>query len=360
MVGDGAALPAWAAQPLRAGVLALSLSGLPDEPAVLLDAEAGGADAPAAAQGRLWPPDPDEAAAAVPASLSVLAGRAAGVVVRLRLGDRVIRHVLPGPIPAAAGPLVLRLGWAAGSPGRWWLTLEDAGGAPLRPGAAGPGAAVWPAALAQAVCGAGPSSARQRHRHAALGACALRRAQPGPAPEALAQGVAVAAQALVPQPGGGLRPLGALRPGDRVLDDDDWPRWLAALRLFRVPAGFAFSPVRLRAGRLPLRQDMLAGPRVPLAFAGEDVLRLFGQPRVLVPAGHLPEPVQRRAWPAGAADMLLAAPVLDQPAVLRIGGLAVACPGPEGATVAAPLLGPAETAALLADGGDMRLHAGAG
>ena len=347
-------LPAWAssAGPLRSGVLAVALAGLPEAPSVLLSANDDGC-ARNPAQARLWP---DPVISHDAASLSVLGGRTTGVTVRLRLGDRVLRHDLPGPVPALAGPLVLRLGWAAtAGGGRWWLALEEAGGRPVVTGAAGAGAAPWPAGLVRAVCG-GPGL---RQRHAGVGACAIRRAVAGPAPEHLAQGAALSAQALVPVPGG-LRPLGALRLGQEVLDADGALRRLAAVHLFRVPPGFAFSPLRLRAGRLPLAQDLLAGPQLALAFAGDDVARLFGDAAgcVLVQACHLPDPVQRRALPAGP-DFLMAVAVPEQPALLRIGGLAVACPGAGGLPSGNRILSPAETAALLADGGDMRLHTGA-
>jgi hypothetical protein len=297
LVAGAREAPPWAvAGPLRSGVLVVALAGLPDAPAVLLDAEAGAGGLPAVQPG-LWPaPGPPM----LPAGLSVLASRAGGVTIRLRLGDQVLRHDLPGPVPAGAGPLVLRLGWAAGGrAGRWWLALEDAAGRPVVAGAAGAGALAWPEQLVLAVCG----RAGRCQSHAAVGAVALRRAVPGqgPAPEHLAQGAAISAQALVPVPGGGLRPLGALPPGQIVLDAAGCPRRLAMVHLFRVPPGFAFSPLRLRAGRLPLAQDLLAGPQLPLAFEGDDVSRLFGDKvaQVLVRAGHLPDPVQRRALPAG-------------------------------------------------------------
>lgn len=358
LVSGARAVPRWALEdiPLRAGVLAIALASVPEDPAVLLDAlDDGRALTPV--QGRFWP-DAD-AASGLPAGLSVLAGRRAGVVVRVRVGHTMMRFSLPGPLPAGAGPMVLRHGWAAGTgaaPGRWWLALEGADGRPVVPGAAGTGAMALPAGLVRVVCGGQGT----RHRHAAVGACAVRKAAAGqgPAPELLAQGAALSAQALVAVPGG-LSPLGALRGGDVVLDDAGQPRPLAAVRLFRVPPGFPFSPLRLRAGRLPLGQDLLAGPQVRLAFAGDDVARLFGAARVLVPARHLPDPVQRRADPQGA-DFLMAVAVPAETAVLRIGGLAVACPGAAPGPGPLPqVLGAAETAALMADGGDMRLHAGA-
>lgn len=356
LVAGARDIPDWVlAGPLRSGVLVVALAGLPDAPQVLLDANCGPGPLPRA-QGGLWPMPGERS---LPAGLSVLASRAAGVTIRLRLGDQVLRHDLTGPVPAGSGPFVLRMGWSAGGrTGRWWLALDDAAGKPVVAGAAGAGARPWPAALALAVCGA----AGLNQRHAVVGAIALRRAIPGkgPAPEHLARGAAISAQALVPLPGGALRPLGAVTPGQTVLDAAGLPRRLAMVHLFRVPPGFAFSPLRLRAGRLPLAQDLLAGPQLALAFAGDDVGRLFGDrlAQVLVRAAHLPDPVQRRALPVGP-DFLMAVPVPEQPAILRIGQLAVACPDQDGNAPPDPVLSAAETAALLAEGGDMRLHAGA-
>lgn len=310
---------------LRSGALLAVLGGIPAEAAVLLDLPEG-AIAVQAAQGSLWPEAPPPPSS----GLSLLGGRAVGLVLRHRRGGQVVSHALPGPLPSAAGPLVLRLEWSGAGPdapaGRWRLTLSDAEGQEAVPGASGVGALAPDMAALWALCRAGG----HRLAHPALGAAGVRHAARTALPpeEAGWSPAAVSASTPIATPRGP-RPLGTLEAGDAVLDAAGRPLRLAALHLAELPPGFPFSPLRLRAVRLPVARDLLAGPMTCLAVGGETVQGLHGTRQVLVRTRHLPDPVARpMAGPL--RSLLMAVPVPDRPAVLAPGGLPLACPGPEG------------------------------
>ena len=340
------------AQPARSGMLMLTLGGVPREPQVLLDL--AGLSVPPG-QATLWPGGSRPSG---PWSLSLLAGQGAGLSLRIRGPGGSVRHALPGPLVDTGAPLAVILKWTLGNDpateGRWSLTLEDNTGQVLAH-EAGPGALAPAHGLLRAAVTPGP----QRFAHPVLGACAacVGRMR-GPAPQALMRGAAIAAHAPVPTPGGA-RPLGTLSPGSAVVDADGQPLRLAALHLAEVPLGLPFSPLRLRAGRLPMPGDLLAGPDTRLILAGDDLQRVLGEARVAVRAGHLPEPVRRAAvLPMPTVPMAVAVP--ERAAILRIGGLAVLCPGPDGIVPdSLRCLSRQETAAFLAEAGEARLHAGA-
>lgn len=333
---------------LRSGALLAVLGGVPQSAAVVLEL-AEGAIRLAPRQGQLWP----EAGLAASSGLSLLCGRDVGLVLRHRRGDQVVHHALPGPIPATAGPLVVRLDWAGagldGAGGRWRLDLMDSDGVAVLPGVSGSGALAPDAAAVWALCRVGP----HRLAHPALGTVGARQT-PGSAmaPETLAWSpAAISAHTPVDTPRGP-RPLGTLTAGDAVLDMDGRMVRLAALHLADVPPGFPFSPRRLRAVRLPVTRDLLAGPMTRLVCDGDEAHALSGSRRAMVRAAFLPDPVARpMAGPL--RSLLLALPVPDRPAVLAPGGLPVACPDPSGVL---PADGPdlARAAALmLLEGADL-------
>lgn len=311
---------------LRSGALLVVLGGLADQATVVLDVPEG-AVTTQARQASLWP------GPVLPPSsgLSLLGARDIGLVLRHRRGGQVVSHALPGPLPAEGGPLVLRLEWSGAGldrpAGRWALTLTDAEGRPLVPSVSGQGALAPDGAAAWAVSRAGA----HRLAHPALGSVGVRQAvRNGPAPEDLGwSAAAISASTPIDTPRGP-RPLGTLAAGDPVLDANGRPLRLAALHLAEIPPGFPFSPLRLRAIRLPIARDLLAGPMTCLAVRGEAVQHLYGLREVGVRAGHLPDPVARRV-PGPLRGLLMAVAVPETPAILAPGGLPIACPGPDGA-----------------------------
>ncbi len=330
---------------LRAGALLAVLGGLPATAAVLADLPEGAVEM-RPPQGSFWPGTPPERSS----GLSLLGGRDVGLALRHRRRRHVVTHLLPGPLPPAAGPLVLRLDWSGAgtdSPaGRWSLSLADAGGRLLVPPATGGGALAPDALGAWALCRPGG----HRLAHSALGALGLRQAaRTRPAPEDLGwSAAAVSASTPVATPRGA-RPLGTLVAGDAVLDIRGRAVRLAALHLAELPPGFPFSPLRLRALRLPVTRDLLAGPMSCLAVEGDAVHRLTGRGRAVLRAGHLPDPVAR---PVGGPlrSLLMAVPVPERAAILAPGGLQMVCPGPEGALPADwPELSRSATVTLLDD-----------
>lgn len=329
---------------LRAGAVVVSLAGLPAEARVLLDLPAGLVTGQRR-QSDFWPMEE-----AVPVGISLLGGRDLGLVLRHRRGRQVVHHALPGALAPGAGPLELIWSWSGAgveaAAGRWRLVLRDGATGNRLAMAQGRDALALDGGAAWALCRPGPA----RVAHPVLGAVAVRRASVGPAPEDLALGPAVSASAMIATPKG-LRPVGMLRAGDPVLDLEGAVCFLAALHLADLPPGLAGSPLRLRAGRLPIPRDMLAGPAAPLAFAGDLVAGLHGGSRALVAARHLPE-VLRPALDHQLRSVLMAVPVPETPAILCPGGLALACADPSGALPAGWMpLGQSGATALMAESG---------
>lgn len=85
----------------------------------------------------------------------------------------------------------------------------------------------------------------------------------------------------------GYRMAGQLKRGDLVRTADDWSVPVLDTVRRTVPARGSFRPVRLRAPYFGLTQDIIVAPQQRLVIGGSDVEYMFGQERVLVPAGHL-------------------------------------------------------------------------
>lgn len=278
-------------QPLRTGALSVALRGIPRVATVL-------ADARVLHQGRAL-------------SAALIAGQDVGVVLRLRgAGGQVLRHVLAAELYSHPGSAELTFSFIGGGDeapaGRWRLSLCNASGRLLAPVAIGAGALAMPPALGAALV-------------AALGDCrfvqtaGLRRAAPGrPGPEQIGRGAAIAGNSFLQTPGG-LVPAAALMAGDAVLDISGRELRLAEMQLAEVPAGFAFSPLRVPGAE---GRDLLIGPRAQLSMAGG-----------LVTAAALSE-ARRFTGPSRVA--LMAVPVTDRPALLLVGGYRLAAADPEG------------------------------
>jgi len=312
--------------PVRSGALVVELAAIPALPSVMLTASRSGEAPPGEiAPGDLW-------AGEVPPEfgIALTAGRAEGVAFRVRIGGVVVRHSLPGPMPGAAGPVMVVLSWTgagvAAPDGRWRLGVFGPDNSPLVPPVSGLGALALHPGDGWLACRPG----RHRVAHAAVSFVGLRRGRclaPEP-PEVLAHRVAVSANLSVEAPDGA-RPAGLLRPGQAVLDAGGRAVRLAALHLAEVPLGMSLSPLRLRAGHFGTARDVVAGPGALVAVQGDEVEFRLGAARAAVPVGFMPRP---RVQPVDglARSLLMALPVPERPAIVRIGGLDLVLPGPDG------------------------------
>lgn len=236
------------------GELLIELDHVSPEPAVLLDIRAD--------QG--WP-----------RVFSVFHDPRVGVVVLHRQGAALMRHVLPGPLPQAAGVVQIRFDWD-GPARRWGLTYRVIGTGQV---AQAQGANPLPvvaddlAALARGDLGG--------HRDGAV----LWFGVSDRADLALpARWIGAAVAVETPR---GYVPAGQLQCGDLVLTADSGAVPVLGVQGFALPGRGSFAPVLLRAPFFGQRRDILVAPDQPVWLSGPEVEYLFGDDEVLVPARHL-------------------------------------------------------------------------
>ena len=264
-------------------------------------------------------------------ALSLFHDLGAGVALLHRQGGRVLRHVLPGPLPQKIGVARLSFGWDMRGRG-WWMEM-DLAGQRLR----AEGAAAMPIRRADlmALCAGGAGVIRHP---AVLWFGAMQgRAQPGPL-----GWLGVATPVLTRQ---GPVAAGALRPGDRVMTRDHGAVALVAVTRVQVPSRGSMAPIRLRAPYFGQGGDMLVSPDQPVLITGPEAEYLFGEEEVLVLARHLADGQMavadsRRAVAQGV--------VLDlgMPEVVEASGCGLAMAGPEGMAPARRVLDAFEAAPL--------------
>lgn len=217
----------------------------------------------------------------------------AGLVVTHLQGQSLIRHILPGPLPAGDGIGRISLAWDA--PLRLWTLRFEIAGRPETVLAAS-GAEVMPPLLDDLLdlC-AGQAPARLHGSVLWLG---------------LSAGMGFPEQ----RPWLGLRSpvetpvgpvaAGLLRPGDTVLTADLGFVEVRAVRRLTVPARGSLAPMLLRAPYFGLLTDLLVGADQHVLCEDVAVEYLFAEDRVLVRASDLADglravPDRRRAVAQG-------------------------------------------------------------
>ncbi len=248
-------------------------------------------------------------------ALSLFHDLGAGVVLLHRQGGRVLRHVLPGPLPQKVGVARLCFGWDMRGRG-WWMEMALAG-VQMR----AEGAAVLPLRLVDlaALCAGGAGVIRHP---AVLWFGAMQgRARPEPV-----GWLGVATPVMTRR---GAVAAGALQPGDRVMTRDHGAAALIAVTRVQVPGRGTMAPIRLRAPYFGALGDMLVSPDQPVLVTGPEAEYLFGEEEVLVLARHLADGQMavadsRRAVAQGV--------VLDlgMAEVVEADGCGLAMAGPEG------------------------------
>ena len=210
-----------------------------------------------------------------PRTLSVFLDETAGLMILHRQGQTVRRHVLPGPLPLAAG--VARISFTFDAPERrWQMQLEVLGhDEPVRAIGRDP----LPMRLddLQGLC-AGRGMI-QRHPAVLWFGATMGAALPERAPW-------IGLNTRVDTPKGAV-PAGSLRPGDLILTLDDGPLPLLRVTHRTLPSAGFFAPVLLRAPFYGADRDLLVSADQPVMLSGTLVEYHFGEDEVLIPAGAL-------------------------------------------------------------------------
>ena len=264
-------------------------------------------------------------------ALSLFHDLGAGVALLHRQGGRVLRHVLPGPLPQKLGVARLSFGWDMRGRG-WWMEMDLAGQRLMAQGEA-----AMPIRLAdlRALCAGGAGVLR----HPAVLWFGAMQGAARPAPLGW---VGVATPVSTRH---GPVAAGALRPGDRVMTRDHGAVALVAVTRVQAPSRGSMAPIRLRAPYFGQEGDMLVSPDQPICISGEETEYLFGAEEVLVLARHLADGQMavvdsRRAVAVGV--------VLDlgMAELIEADGCWLATGGPEGMAPARRLLDPYEALPL--------------
>lgn len=248
-------------------------------------------------------------------ALSLFHDLGAGIALLHRQGGRVLRHVLPGPLPQKPGVAQLRFGWDSGA-GRWSLTLEQDGRR-----IAAEGARVLPLRWddLRLLCTGGPGVMR----HPAVLWFGVTEGAALPQPQAWL-GVATPVETQR-----GAVQAGLLKPGDRVVTQENGAVAVTGVTRIAVPSRGSLAPIRLRAPYYGAREDILVSPDQPVWVGGPEAEYLFGEEEVLVLARHLADGQMAVADSRRAVAMGV---VLDlgSPELVLADGCVLATAGPAG------------------------------
>ena len=211
-----------------------------------------------------------------PRAFSVFVDEAAGVVVLHRQGNRLIRHVLPGPLGLGgdgAGRIVF--GWNGPAKG-WALSLEQPGTGTPR---ATRGRDPMPMLLADLLAICRGAAGSKRHPAVLWFGATL-----GDTPPERAPWVGLHTRIDTPD---GPRLANTLRPGDLVMTASGLTCPIASVRRMDLPSRGSFSPVLLRAPYFGAISDLLVASDQLVLVSGAEVEYLFGDENVLIEARHL-------------------------------------------------------------------------
>jgi len=233
-------------------------------------------------------------------TFSIFIQRDLGVIILHRQGRAVMRHALPGPLPAPDGPVRLSFGFDA--PARQWSVRYES----LTTGRHLHASGVNPLPLRlddlSAIC-----AGRRTIRHPAVRWFGV---TVGDAPPVRADWIGVNTPIDTPD---GPCAAGRLRPGDRVMSEDG-PQALHAVTPHHLPCRGPFAPVLLRAPFHGVRRDLLVSADQLIALGGPEVEYLFAEDEVLVPARVVVDQhtavADRRRHEVSGVSLTLAAPTL--------------------------------------------------
>lgn len=211
-----------------------------------------------------------------PRAFSVFVDEAAGVVIMHREGDRLMRHVLPGPL-ALPSMGVGRISFGWDGPGKTWdLALEQPGSGEGRKTRGRDPMPMLMEDLLQ-ICEGADDIVRHKSMlwFGAMDGSNL----PKHAPWIGLQTPIYTSRGLVA--------AGKLRPGDLLLTEDGDYASLMSVRHMDLPSRGFFSPVMLRAPYFGTETDILVSSNQLIALSGDEVEYLFTDETVLTEARNV-------------------------------------------------------------------------
>lgn len=211
-----------------------------------------------------------------PRALSVFVDELAGVVILHRQADRLLRHVLPGPLGLASNGIGrISFGWN-GPEKSWQLSLEQPG---QGEGRRTRGRECMPILMEDVLGICDGDYNTRRHKSVLWYGFMDGVTLPERAPW-------IGLQTPIDTPYGPC-PAGKLRPGDLLLTEDgDYAVLLSQLHM-DLPSRGSFSPVMLRAPYFGAETDILVSSDQLVAISGDEVEYLFGDETVLTEARNL-------------------------------------------------------------------------
>jgi hypothetical protein len=241
---------------------------------------------------------------------SVFCDPEAGIAVLHRVGGKVARHMLKGPLPKsdATARLVFRFDVDADI---WEMGFDLVEDGPKGGAAAQRATGSAPMALDFADIAAICTRADRHENLLWFGFC-----QGGDIPKS---GPWISQRTMIPTPRGFVA-AGHLDRGDIVFTQDHGPLRLQAVHRFEVPARGSFAPILLRAPFFADGQDLLVSADQNLLFSCGEVEYLFGTDAVLMAAKQV---VDGRTAIADERRAVISALRLDvgRPALIDVGGL---------------------------------------
>ena len=197
-----------------------------------------------------------------------------GFVIAHRQGERLVRHLLPGPLPSGVGPGRLTFDFDAPAR-RWSLRFEYLlGEEPQQISSRGLDPLPLLIGDIAALCTTPRASSPTLWFGASFG-----KTLPTSAPWI---GLRTEVETSL-----GPIAAGNLRPGDVIMTLDQGPQPLLACQPLSLPARGSFAPVLLRAPYFGQRQDILVSADQLIAIGGLETEYLFDQDSVLAPAATL-------------------------------------------------------------------------
>lgn len=210
-----------------------------------------------------------------PQTFSIFLDDVAGVVVLQRAGNRVKRHVLPGPLPTDAGTARITYSWNQLAD-RWTLSYSRLGSGQETTAQGGNPILFQQEDLID-MCR--PDGTGSRNPSLLWFGVTKGHVPPERAPwVGLRTPIATARGPVA---------AGNLRPGDMVITADNGLQPVLRLNKLRLPSRGSFAPVILRAPFLGQGSDVLISADQLVALQGPEVEYMFGDEEILLPAEAL-------------------------------------------------------------------------
>ncbi len=213
-----------------------------------------------------------------PRAFAVFVDDVAGVVILHRQGDRLLRHVLPGPLDLPSSG-VGRISFSWDGPGKTWALGLEHQGKGSDTACKTRGRDPMPMLMQDILQICDGSGDTIRHKSVLWFGAMNGDDLPARAPW-------VGVQTPVDTIDGPV-PAGKLRAGDLLRTDDGDFAALLSVQHMDLPSRGSFSPVMLRAPYFGAETDILVSSDQLIALSGDEVEYLFGDETVLTMAGNV-------------------------------------------------------------------------